>query len=101
MTCTEHAAAAPGAAMKAKLCSARFQHVFSTASRTRPPAAASSRTSQEQHPTAYEQIRGYFTRWWQVLGSNQRRPTVLQAALRAFVTWSDDAGPGCFGRYLA
>jgi hypothetical protein len=48
-------------------------HVFGTASRTRPLSAAWHRITQDQPPTAYVQVRGCLSRWWQVLGSNQRR----------------------------
>jgi hypothetical protein len=48
-------------------------HVFGTASRTWPLSAACHRITQDQPPTAYPQVRGCLSRWWQVLGSNQRR----------------------------
>jgi hypothetical protein len=37
------------------------------------PRAASSRSRQDQRRTGLYQVRENFYRWWQVLGSNQRR----------------------------
>ena len=37
-------------------------------------------SSKAAREPGYAQAMGRFRRWWQVLGSNQRKPTVLQTA---------------------
>jgi hypothetical protein len=51
----------------------KLWHVFGTAGRREPSRAACSRTQHDELRTKFAQFSGHFRRWWQVLGSNQRR----------------------------